>query len=752
MKNLKRPLTDDDLSQIIDSHFSDGIGSDHGELSNDRQNLLDRYMGELYGDETQGESKVISRDVFETVEWAMSALVRKFTSGDRPVEFIPEDPDDEEAADQETEAVHQEFWKDNDGFTVTYLILKTLLLNPNGYVKVSRVKDTKAYYETYRDLKIEEVDMIENDPDVEIIEVTSEVKELPSNSADIPPLKTELFEIKIKRTVERGRNVVMVLPEDEVVIDGNWAEMDLDECPFACHASEKTHSELLEMGIDEKVLDDNYSKGGSRSYTAEETNRREYADETYSDDETHYALRRYDFYEAYMAADVDGDGIAEFYMVHKVGDEIVYKEPTDHQAIIAGASILLPHRHIGYSLAQTVIDLQKIRTTIWRQLLNNMYLVNNPKKKVTKGANLGDVLANRENNIFRVTDPNDVTFETPVPMVSQIAPLLNLIDNEKEMRSGVTKNATVPNEALVRESAEGTFNNLIDRADQRLDLVARLFGETVFKKIFLKLHALQLKYGDRKWLQHNGQWLEVDPSTWNRRDRVTVKIGLGFNSGDKKLAAASAIKADHDAMMAQGMMGTFITPAHIFSGRKAWLEAMGVESVDKYYINPMINPPQPKQEAPDPNLLLIQSNERIEGGKIQLKMVELQQRQQFEQMKIQAEYGLKHKQLEREAEQDALKAEIDGYKTQLQDEQAMNKDEIERLKLKLSATEKALEDSRHDADREMRRYEAELKSATQILLKQMDQGTADDDEVEVDRPNYERAISELQNLVNQMGI
>jgi len=510
-------MEDSELAKIIEGHVNDGLGSDRGQISNTRKEVYDRYTGELYGDEKEGQSRVTTRDIQETIEWTLPPLLRHFTAGDPAVSFEPEGEADEQQAEQETHAVQQQFWKDNSGFTVLYLVIKSILMNPNAYVKVSREEGTRVVYERYRNLDLAEIAMVMDEDDLEIMEQEESVDDTTGEAR---------YEIKIKRTLTKGRNLVAVLPEDEVVVDNQWTELDLDECPFVCHYPEMTHSELLGMGMDEDFLEQAY--GPTDGQSSEESNRRNTSDENNNDDESHKALRKYTYYECSMLVDYDEDGIAERRRVVKINKEIWSNEEDDEQSIIAGSTILMPHKHVGISLAELLLDIQEIKTTVWRQLLDNMYRANNPRTIALKGANIADILANRRNGVLRAKTPDDIRMEQVTPVIGQVLPLLGLIDETKEMRSGITKTSTVPSIDMLQNSAEGSYLSMVEKADQRVDLLARLLAETVVKRIFIKLHGLIQRHGDTKEMKLGGQWVRVDPTSWRRRENMTVKVGPGI--------------------------------------------------------------------------------------------------------------------------------------------------------------------------------------------------------------------------------
>jgi len=709
-------MTEDQLAGIIKGHLEDGLGSDLGDISTGREEIFDRYMGEMYGNERDGESQVTTRDIFETIEWALPPLLRHFTSGGRPVEFEAEDEQDELAAEQETEAVQQQFWKDNNGFTILYLIFKTTMMNPNGYIKVCRDDGVRTVFETYRGMDLGDVAMINDDDELELIEA--------EESEDDPGIYT----VKIKRELKRGKNLVLVLPEDEVVVDGDWPDLDLDDCPFVCHYPEKTQSELIQMDYDEDELDEVYSAGGE-AYNSEETNRRTTSDETYSDDETHKALRKFRYHECQMLVDFDGDGIAERRRVVMIGDKIFENELTDEQPIIAASTILMPHKHVGMSMGEIVLDLQEIRTTVWRQLLTNMYRMNNPRTIALKGANISDIISNRSNGVIRAKSPGDVTIEDTKPIIGQVIPLLQLIDETKDMRTGITKQSTVPDPKTLQASGQESYLSFVEKADQRIDLLARIFAETIVKRMYIKLHALILKHGDTKQMKTNGQWIRVDPTSWRRRESMTIHVGLGVTSKHQKLAAAQIIKADHDMLIDKGAIADpqagkpgLITLQHVYNGRKLLVESLGELGVDKYYQNPQQIQQKPQPQQPDINMLMIQSNERIEGGKRQNEVMKMRSEAQMKMITGQKEYALQERKFRFEEIEAQYEQRIEAAELKLKNDAANDKLEIEMHKNELEALKAKLDDAQKDEALSVQKFEAQLAADTQIMLKMMDLG------------------------------
>ena len=710
-------MEDLELCKIIDHYVENGIGGDDGELSTTRQTIFDRYNGELYGNEKEGESKITTREVFETVEWAMPSILRVFESGDRVVEFDPVGPDDEAGAEQETDAVNHVYQKDNNGFITTHNIVKSALMNPNSYVKVWKDESETVTTENYENLGDQEVMLLMSDPELEL--VGQEVTEYGYN-------------LEVKRTCNRVKIKVTPLPEEDVIIASGHNELSLDDCECAIHKARISYSELIQRGYDAEKLD---QIGDDDEVSSEETNRKTLSDER-NDDESHKALRKFTVYECAIMVDYNDDGIAERRHVVKIGNEIFENEELDYMPIESAATIIMPHKHTGMSLAQTVIDLQDLKTFFMRQVNNNMARVNNPRTFINKNVNLADCLSNRTNGYVRVkegVDPRQAASVEPItPIIGQALPLLDLIDQQKEGRSGITRNSMGLDADVLAKSTEGAFMGALEKAEQRVEFIVRVFAETVFKSVFLKIHHLLLTHGEVKNMKLNGQWVAVNPAEWKRRESMTVNAGLGLGNRRQKMAAAQIVIGEQDKAMQMGEGS--VSPQQRYNARRLLVESVGEKNVDKYFTNPATIPPQPPAPPqPDPNMLMLQMQDKANQMQHQREMMKLQQQGQIKQAEMQykaqidaADMAFKQAESARKQRFDHIEMEYQGQIEAVKAEIAQERNDNDAGKASLQAEvdrlEAALKDAQADEKLAMDKYRADLDAEVKILLKQMDGG------------------------------
>ena len=111
---------DNKLKSILEAEIDDAIGYLETETTDERQQALEYYMREPYGNEVEGKSQIVTGEVAEVVDGALPQLMRVFTSADDAVVFEPVNQGDEETADQATKYVNHIFYKDNNGFEIMH--------------------------------------------------------------------------------------------------------------------------------------------------------------------------------------------------------------------------------------------------------------------------------------------------------------------------------------------------------------------------------------------------------------------------------------------------------------------------------------------------------------------------------------------------------------------------------------------------------------------------------------------------------
>jgi len=638
------------LVNRIARHVDDGINGEEGDVTEVRQTMFERYYGEEYGNEREGFSKYVSREVLEAIEWGLPALLRVFMGGVKAVEFRASGPEDEQQAEHETDVVNYWFYDGNDeytGFLTLYSWLKDILMYPNGYVKVTMEEKEEDDTQSYRGLSREELAALrdsENDDDDRNVEVTIDRAYAGITSTG----KTRFFDATVTQTkVERSIEVAPV-PPDEVIIEHGHTKLDVDSARFSCLRTQYTRSELIEMGYDEDELDD-VGPDDDETWNDERVTRLFYADENPEDESGEFDLPSDETFwrhECYMRVDYDGDGISELRRVVMVGTKIFENDDIDYNPIVAASAIHVTHKHIGLSYAEIVSDLQELTSTLTRQMLDNIYKQNVRRTFVNEQGMLSDnstmdQLLDGNSEVIEVRgNPQEVVMpEMTQPIVSEIASVMQMFTEKPQMRTGVAPQLTL-DPSVLKESTMGAFVGAVEQASQRLELLARLFAETGLKRVFQKIHYLLRTYFEgAQRVKINKKWVAVNPSTWKKRSNMNVNVGLGFNNKQAMMTLLTTMLQIQERSMPAGLADQ----RKIYATLEKLVEQANLGHVETYFVDP--NQPGWKAPEPKPDAQMISAQAQAESLKRDADRRDAELKHKIEQDKFERENRIEEREV-----------------------------------------------------------------------------------------------------------
>lgn len=633
-----------ELISIIKSHRRDSLGANDGALSSERASAMDRYHGRPYGNEEEGRSAVVSRDLSETVDWAMPAIMRIFTQSGNVAEFDPVGPEDEELAQQESDAINQVVMKDNDGFLLLHDAFKDALILKNGYVKHYWDVTEKITEEEYAGLSVQAImglmgQLESSGATVEVIgqEERQEVVVTPDGQQQ----PVQVFDIRLKITRKEGKARVEAVPCEEVRVSKKCRGSTQDS-PFTEHVTLKTRSSLIEMGIPREFVD------SLPAYTSEDNDEETLARDSVSDESDDIdvsggdkSMDEIEFCEAYIRVDWDGDGVAELRKVVTCADRIPpgadWNEVIDAVPITGGVPKRVPHRHVGESLADELEDLGEIKTVLTRQMLDNLYLTNNNQWLVNERVNLLDFMQSLPGGIKRVRgiDPVNGAVEPVITqsIIGQVLPAIDYIDRVKQGRTGVSETTTGLDPDVLKQSTKGAFIENLNRASQKIEMIARMLAETLVKPMMLQIHALMIKHQDApRMMRLRGKYVEINPQEWRERTDLTLRVGLGTGSQEEQRERLMMIGQAQQQIGQLGLVG----PRQAYNLFTDLSKALGFDMPEKYAINPDPQNPEFQQiqqqqgQKKDP---LVQAEEVKGQAAIALE----QERQKTKPMEMDAE-------------------------------------------------------------------------------------------------------------------
>jgi len=644
----KEKITEDELITRIRGEINNSLGYMGDTISKQREQAMEYYYGLPFGNEVEGRSQFVDSTVQDTIEWIKPSLMRVFASGDEMVKFTPHGPEDVKMAEQATDYVNYVFTKDNPGWEILYSWFTDALLSKNGIVKVWWDDYEEEEREEYHGLDENGLQYLLMDEGVEVLEHTETLGE--NNIV--------YHDIVIKRTSYDGRIKIENVPPSEFLISRESKE--IQDARFVCHRVRKTLSELKEMYPDKDLDYESLGAGENDelSFSSERLERFAFdKSATYwegwgdpvSNEE---GLRTYWLHESFLRTDFDGDGITELRKVCTVGSTILQNDEIDSIPFVSITPVKIPHKFFGLSVADLVMDLQLMKSTLMRNLMDNMYNQNFGRYAVIEGqANLDDLLTQRPGGIVRVKAPGAVTrLDTP-SLEPYSFEMLKYIDSIRESRAGVSKYSQgMDDNALTSHTTATAVNAVMTAAQSRVELIARNFAETGVKDLMVTIYELLLKNQDKeRMIMLRNEWIPVRPNAWKDKYDCTVSVALGQGNKDQQMAHLSQMLQFAGQSMSGGLK--IVTEQNMYNLGAALIRAMGFQNVGDF----LTDPSQQQPSGPSQEEQMAQAELQIKKGELDVKVAETQIKQQKVQLdaaKLQADTAMKAAEIQLEAEQE----------------------------------------------------------------------------------------------------
>lgn len=605
-------MTDTDLLRVLEaeSKLTHAYQSD---LVEERVKSFRAYMREPYGNEEEGRSAVVSSDVFDAVEGMLPDLIEVFTSSDKAVVFEPVGAEDEQGAEQVTNACNYVFYKQNNGFLILYTALKDALMLKTGGIKWYWDKKRTPDFTMYKSVsEMQLAAFLAANPDAEVIEQEETVP--PDEEAALAQAYgvelPKYYTVKIKTVKEKGICKVVAIPPDELEVSRRHNSILLDECPYVAHVTVKTLSDILDMGYKVEASDVRAAKNRDGSeYDIDREEDQRINDQT--DDESMVSgyLR-----DEYILCDFDGDGIAERRRVVRLGQLILENIEVSHVPIAAWTPYILTHSFKGLSVAELVEEFQRIHTTILRNQLDNLALANNQETVVLTDAqgnpqaNIDDLLNRRPGGVLREKVPNAVRPYAQGWQGIQAQPMLEQLSQEKENRTGWTRYSQGLDGDSLNKTATGA-QMIMNASQKRMKLMARIAAECLVMPMFRGIFkTLTDNCMEKLAYRLNGKFVEYDPQEWRDQYDMTVNVGIGTGDVQQQSAFLMQIAQAQAAVAGSPMAKKLLDPKKVYNVQARLAENAGFKNANEFWVDPDTVPDTPPAPPPvDPKVMIEQA-------------------------------------------------------------------------------------------------------------------------------------------------
>jgi hypothetical protein len=623
-------MSEEQLQGVISAEIYDAISFIDDDIGGNRALATEYYYGQLFGDEEEGRSQVVSMDVRDTVQGILPSLMRIFFGPERVVEFAPQGPEDVQSAEQATDYVDFIFKRDNQGFKILHSAFKDALVRKVGIIKYWWDESVEVKAESFSMLDEQTMMFLTQDPDIEI----SAVREYPipgmaeQNIAQgimtPPPM---MYDVEIKRRIRSGKVKIEALPPEEFLIDRR--AKSIDEATFVGHRAMKTVSDLVAMGYDYDEMVEVAGNGNDFDNNEEYQARNPFAvisTANNGDPSSKSVL----YIEGYLKVDFDGDGIAEMRRICTVGtgNKVIRNEIVDGRQFADFCPDPEPHTFFGMCPADVVMDIQRIKSNVQRGILDSLAQSIHPRTAIVEGqANMEDVLNTEVGAVIRMRAPGMVQPFT-TPFVGQAAfPMLDYLDDIKQTRTGISKAASGLDADALQSTTKAAVSATVNAAHQHIEMIARIFAETGLRKLFTGILKLVIENQDKaRMVRLRNTFVPIDPRSWDANMDVIVNVGVGDGTLEDRINVLSQVAMRQEMLIKEtGPNNPVVTLPQYTNTLTKMLQLAGIKDSQNYFNQLPVDfqLPEPPPPKPSPEEVLAQVQAQSIQADIEKKAAEL---------------------------------------------------------------------------------------------------------------------------------
>ena len=666
-------MTDDKLTSVVYSLVRD-CERYRDENEKERTRATEYYDGDITDPDMQvdpGHSKAVSRDVRSNIKKVLPSIIRTILGNEKVVEYVPVGEGDEAGAEQATEFVNYVVFPESDGYEAVQDAIHDALKLRNGIIRWYYDKRQCVTVSSYTGLDEQALVQLVAEDSVSVLEQesTQEPALDPTGQPLLDPMGNPAvvtyYSVKIRRRHEKGRTKIEAVPPEQLLVHPD--ALDIEESPITGVNMRLRRSDLVAMGYDRELIESIPAATTNGDKEDEEDARRR---EVFRNNEVaaDRSMEELEYYELYVRIDHDDDGIAELRRIVYAGDikpdYLLANEECDEVPFADITTERRPHQREGMSVADDLIDIQRIKTTLVRETLDNIYWQNKPQPIVQEGtvSNPDAVLNPAFGKPIRVSrgTPVDAAIGfTKVPFVAQSSfSMLSYMDAEATDRTGISDASSgLSPDALQNMTATATA--LIEQGGiGQTELMVRTVARGL-KKVFRGVLKLVVKHQDKpRTVRLRDKWVTYDPRQWNSDMDVTVNVGLGAGTRERDMAMMQAVLGIQKELLASfgAANNPFVKPDQLYNTISKLIETAGLNSVDPFVTKPdeaeikklldaQANKPDPAMQKLQAEMQFKQEQAKLD---FQLEQMKIAANKEVEMARLQQEGELKRYQIDQE--------------------------------------------------------------------------------------------------------
>ena len=578
-----KKLTDDEIKEIASDAVDSAEDFVNSEIVSDRLKAQRYYDGKVDIGEEEGRSRVVSTKIRDKIRAIKPSLMRVFLSTDKPVEFSPMGPEDAQFSEQATKYVNYKF-NSLGGYRVLSDVFADSLLKKCGVVKCYWNVEKKSETYDHQDLPDEEFSLIVNDPRVEVIKHKQTIQ------IDIDPsgmeIERDTHDVKISVSEEYGDLVIESVPPEEFFISSEATS--LNDAYAVVHKREVRVGDLVAMGYDFDVVSE---LTGSDTDNFMDEERFERQNFSFDEDEQPLdpSMKKIIVSEVYMKIDAEGTGVP---VMHKIllgggSDELLDYETWGDLPFAMFQHDPEPHTWVGNSMADILFSEQDAATAMLRGVLDNVALTNNPRTEIVEGmVNVDDFLNNEIGGVVRTKTVGSINPLTVPFVAGQTLSAVEYFDAQIDQKTGVSSASSGLDPNALQNTTATAVNAAVQGASSQIEVMARNLAEGGVSQLFKLMLKLTIENCDKEEMMaiSGGDYMAIDPRSWNKEMDVTVNVGLGTGREGERLGALQkALEMQVQIFSNYGMQNGLVGMTEIRNTLADMLALGGLRNINRYF-------------------------------------------------------------------------------------------------------------------------------------------------------------------------
>lgn len=590
----------DESESYFDSEIRPKIEENYKKYKADEDYYKEK-MGEL-----SKKSKFLSSDIGDTIEGTLPSMMKIFHGTDDVISISGKSAEDNKKAENMQNLCNFQLTNQNEGFMLSYRWIKDALITALGVVKGhwKREYEEIDHRET---VGLEQLQLLNAAEEITIVEVEEAIggfNEI-GEAVAIYHVTYKQERLKENKPVFENMDGAGLLYDPECT--------SVNDAQYMIHRKYTTVDDLRRKEKDgiysdvEKAIEQ--AESGETMDTMKDILDDNMGDPN-ANDNVNKARDRVVLYEYYGKIDVNQDGLLEDVIITMVGDTIISKQENIYGMFpfFVLSPILEPFTLHGKSFGDLIGQLQDLKTALIKEIMVNIAQSNDGREYIDPTAvDISDLVNNKKyirvnaqgGSIAAHVQPKSFTQMHPMTMN-----VLEYIDGVKENRTGITRYNQGLDASSLNHTATG-IQTIMNAANQKLELIARVMAETGYKSLFKFLVTANNKFIDQNTVVRlNNEYLDIAPDDLTGEFDLTVSAGTGISDTQVQNTQLNEVMQIQGAILKPEVMQS-PNYKYIYYTAKKKLETMGYKNV-----NDFIPSPEQLQEQ----MAMQQQQQMMQGG------------------------------------------------------------------------------------------------------------------------------------------